>query len=272
MVFYRLTHVALAITVAILSSATFATADVIKVGGTGGALAYLERIAELVDDTFEIDVVDGLGSSGANRAVIAGVIDVAISGRALNDNERAAGLIARPLLTTPFAFFTSHEDPVDIPSAQIWQLYQNPGSPNALFDDEPVRVILRPESDSDQAFAKAHFEGFEAAYEAARSIHGVPLAQTDQDNADLAEQLDNSLTTGTLLQMVSEERNLRAISIDGIAPTPETLRSRTYPYVKTFYVVFRPDAAEDVTAFVDYLFSPAGVANAEALGAIVVGP
>ncbi|SPJ22721.1 hypothetical protein [Palleronia abyssalis] len=142
--------------------------------------------------------------------------------------------------------------------------------PNDLFGDQPVRVILRAEADSDQAFAKASFDGFEAAYEAARSVPGVPLAQTDQDNADLAEKLPNSVTTGTLLQMISEGRDLRPVSIDGVLPSPQTIRSAEYPYVKTFYVVHRPDAAADVAAYVDYLFSPPGIGKAEELGALVV--
>ncbi|SPJ22720.1 hypothetical protein [Palleronia abyssalis] len=73
-----------------------------------------------------VEVVEGLGSSGANRAVIAGALDVSIPGRPLKLAEKDAGLVARPLPNTAFALFTSRKEPVDIPSSRVWELYENP--------------------------------------------------------------------------------------------------------------------------------------------------
>lgn len=253
---------------AVWSSAVLA--EPLKLGGTGGALGYLTEITKNSEEFRDAEIVSGLGSGGANKALIAGVLDVSISGRPLKDSERAAGLKATPLLQTPFAFFTSRAAPVDVAKDQIWRLYSDLGGPNDLFDGDRVRVILREVPDSDLSFAINHVPGFEQAYDIAKDVPGVPFVTTDQQNAELAERAFNSLTTGTLVQMVSERRALNAISIDGVAPSADTLASGRYPYLKTFFVVYRPENAARAQRFVDFLYSDDGRQRAKSLGALIV--
>ena len=251
--------------------AAFAAAHV-AVGGTGASLAYLEAAsAQFSAETgIAVTVVPGLGSSGANRAVAQGALDVSISGRPLKDEETAAGLVGAPVFATAFGLFTSSDAAIDVASEDIWQLYGSAGMPNPYFGGEVVRIVLRPESDSDQAYAKEAFENFADAYEAVRATPGVPVAMTDQDNADLAESMENSLTTGTLLQMISEERTLRPIAIDGVLPSPAAVADGSYPYFKVFHAVHGADPSEDARAFVAFIRSEAGAALAEELGAALV--
>lgn len=254
-----------------LLPATFAAAD-IRVGGTGASLAYLEAASAQFSTAtgIAVEVVPGLGSGGANRAVAAGVLDISISGRPLKEDEASAGLIANPVFSTPFGFFTSRGAPIDVASGDIWRLYSRAGLPNPNFGGEIVRVILRPESDSDQTYAKAVFENFAEAYEAARATPGVPVAMTDQDNADIAESVENSLTTGTLLQMIGEGRTLRPIAIDGVLPSPVAVADGSYPYFKIFHVVHGVGASDEAHAFIAFIQSAEGQALAEGLGAALI--
>ncbi|HSF95698.1 MAG TPA: hypothetical protein VLA52_11795 [Thermohalobaculum sp.] len=154
---------------------------------------------------------------------------------------------------------------IDIP-----RLYEHAGVACDWFGGEVMRVVLRPHSDSDLQLAGRYFGGASETMEAARAQEGIPVAQTDQDNAEIAEQMSNSLTTGTLLQMVSEQRELWPLWIDGVAPSLETMQSGAYRYTKTLYVVHREapdDAVRDFTAF---LISDEAAAITEALGAQVL--
>ena len=187
----------------------------------------VKEIAEVHPDV-AVKVIKGLGSGGALPALMAGKIDLVISGRALKQKEIDAGLVATPLMKTPFGFFTSRQQPIDVGSADVWRLYEDPTKPNPLFDNQVVRIILRPESDSDRSFAIANFEGMKGAIERAHSVPGIAIAQTDQQNARMAEQMENSLTTGTLLQMVSENRTLRPVRLDGVEPSAETVKAGAY--------------------------------------------
>jgi len=52
----------------------------------------------------------------------------------------------------------------------------------------------------------------------------------------------------------------RALAIDGIAPTRETIADGTYPIVRPFLLVSLPNATTETTAFAQFARSPAGQA------------
>jgi len=121
----------------------------VLIGGTGASRVDAQAVATEVhgkNPDSAASVINGLGSGGALRALAAGKIDVAISGRELKQKEIDAGLVATPLMRTPFGFFTSYKAPVALTSDTVWQLHNKAGEPNAAFGNEVVRVILRPES------------------------------------------------------------------------------------------------------------------------------
>ena len=78
--------------------------------------------------------------------------------------------------------------------------------------------------------------------EKARQRPEIPVAATDQDNADLAERTPGSLVGMSLTQLLLEKRDLRTVAIDGLDATKANLRQRDYPYTKLLYFVTR-DAA-----------------------------
>ena len=80
-----------------------------------------------------------------------------------------------------------------------------------------MRVILRPRSESDTALMGELFPGLAPAMAKARQRPDIPVAATDQDNADMAEQTPGSLVGSTLTQLELEERNLRLVPIDGVS-------------------------------------------------------
>ena len=123
-----------------------------------------------------------------------------------------------------------------------------------------MRVILRTKSDSDTPILGAMFPGMVSAIEAARKRQDVPVAATDQDNADAAERVPGSLAGSTLTQIKIEQRPLRMVSIDGVAPSVETLESGAYPFSKTIYFVLPARKNSSADGFVAFLRSPAGQA------------
>jgi phosphate transport system substrate-binding protein len=257
--------------VSLLSSHPAAAGDGVVIGGTGASLVMLEAMAsafEAAHPDTDIEVIHGLGTGGSLKAVAAGDLDLTLAGRDLKTSEREAGLQAEHAFSTPFAFFTSRRDPASISAADVAQLYENPGAPNPLFGGASIRLILRPEADSDFAYAVSAFPGFAEAYAAARTAPGVPVAQTDQDNADLAESMTDSLATGTLLQMISEERRLRPLPIDGVEPSVEAAASGAWTYMKPLHLVSGPAPSEATELFSAFMLSAEGGAIAARHGAV----
>src|SRR5476649_2774159 len=91
---------------AMLSAASGAT---LKVGGTGATTALLTQLAPAfkAETGIDLDVVPGLGTSGANNAAADGKLGLSVSGRDLRDKERAKGLKVAATYRTPFGLATS---------------------------------------------------------------------------------------------------------------------------------------------------------------------
>jgi phosphate transport system substrate-binding protein len=254
----RALMLAACVCLATATPATFATAETLKLGGTGSATELLRRLGAVfkADSGAEVEVLPSLGSSGAIRAFGDGVLDVAVSGRPLKPEENAKGLTIAFTARTPFVFATSHPHPNGLTLENIADAFQSERA--AWSDGSPMRVILRPRSESDTALMGELFPGLAPAMAKARERPDIPVAATDQDNADLAEQTPGSLIGSTLTQLELEERDLRPVAIDGAEPTFENFERGTYRYAKPLHFVVSARPAPLVERFIAFLRSPAG--------------
>lgn len=234
------------------------SAQSLKLGGTGGALGFAQLMAEEyagVTGT-RIEVIPGLGSSGSIRAVADGAIDIAIASRPLKPEEAARGLSAVLFARTPMVFVTSHRSPPGVNSAELPALFAqtSPTWP----DGSPLRIVLRPPTDTDVAIVEGYFAGLAEAFEVARRRPEVPVTSTDQENAEVVAGLPGSFAHAGLSQIVTEKPNLRVVPVDGVEPTLENLASGAYPYEKPFYLVYAESNADAVEALLAFLRSERG--------------
>lgn len=230
-----------------------AAADVLRVGGTGGATALLAHLGKPFTQRtgIAVEVIPSLGSGGGIAAAADGVLDLAVSGRPLSAAERGRGLVQADTVRTPYVLATSHRAPPGMTEREIVAAYAEAKA--TWPDGSPIRLVLRPRAESDNKVLMSLFPGMAEALDRARQRADLPVAATDQDNADTAERLKGSLTGTTYTQVVMEGRDLRMIPIEGTAPTIEAFESGAYPYAKVFHVVHpeRPSAA--AARFVQFL-------------------
>jgi phosphate transport system substrate-binding protein len=233
-------------------------AEGIKLGGTGAATEFLRRLgsAFTAQTGIATEVVPGIGSSGALRAAGDGAIDIVAAGRPLTPAETAKGLAVAFSLRTPFAFVTSHPAPQGLSLAEIGRAYAAPNM--AWASGEPMRVILRPKLEGDTILMETLFPSLKTAIETARRRPDIPVAATDQDNADLVERTPGSISGMTYLQAVMEKRNLRMITLDGVEPTLENFERGAYPYGKSIDFVISAQPKPEVDRFLAFVRSPGG--------------
>ena len=248
---------------------TVATADALKIGGTGAAMEALRLSSETISARTggKVEIVPNLGSSGAIRAVQDGILDLCVSGRPLKAEETARGLFVPMELRTPYILVTSHRRPNGLGKAEIAQIYSDVRSTWA--DKVPISLILRPRSDSDTPHMGELFPGMAAALETARKRPEVITAATDHDNLDAAERVPGSLTGMTYLQFKAEKPNLRIVPIDGVAPSFESFEAGTYTYSKALYFIVGPELSPSGKQFIAFLRSPEGQEALRAAGAQV---
>jgi len=232
----------------------------LRAGGTGAATELLHQLAAAFSKQAggKFEIIASLGTTGGLRALADGQLDLAASGRALKPEEQARGLKVAAALRTPFILATSHKGPHGLSTADLIKAYLDPDY--VWSDGTPIRVILRPRSESDVALMTSLFPGLGDAMDKARQRPGIPVAATDQDNADLAERIPGSLVGATLTQLLLEKRDLRVVPIDGLKPTAESFRDGSYPYAKSLYLVTRAQPGESVLAFLRFLASDPGQA------------
>jgi len=232
----------------------------ITIGGTGCALGGVKLVAgafQKENPDIVITIVPSLGSVGGIKAVLAGAIDVALTARPLNDVEQAQGAWALAYARTPLVFAASgRAKPIFLSLRQVVSIYA--GETRQWPDGTPLRLILRPATDTDMASLKRMSPEMGKAVDRALSRNGLLSAVTDQDNADVLSKLSGAFGAVTLAQILSEDRPLKPVILDGVAPSPANLASGAYPFAKTFYAVLGPRSSVPAKRFRDYLVSPAG--------------
>jgi phosphate transport system substrate-binding protein len=227
-----------------LFGANVASAKTLRIGGVGAAMGMLPQLFAAFErtDATKLEVIASLGTSGGLRALSEGALDIAVAGRAL----------------TPDEFVTSHPAPNGFKSSEAAGIFR--AAKPTWADGSPMRIILRPKTDSDTGLLGGMFPGMAGAIEQARTRPDLSTAATDQDNAELAERVPGSLTGSTLTQIKTERRNLRFVPIDGTMPSMVNVERGIYPYSKILTFVLPAQKNADAERFIAFLRSAAGQA------------
>lgn len=245
------------------------SAETLRIGGTGMALAAMRSIGDSLtaaDPGLRVEVLPSLGTPGGIRALLARDIDIAIAGRPLTPDERAKGVAEAACLTTALVFASSHGAASGITKASLPGLYADPMP--SWPDGTPLKVILRSRAGSENPYLIEVVPGMAAALDAAYKRRGMPVGATDQENADLATRTAGSFAVMTLLQIHAERLGLRPLSFDGIAPNADTLASKTYPLPLRVCLVLPAAPSPAAARFVAHVNAPAGTAALRSLGAV----
>lgn len=249
-------------------------ASSIKIGGTGSAIGTMRILADAFQKThpgLSIEIPKSVGSGGAVKGVLKGIFALGVMSRPLREKERKAGAIQIPYAKTPFVFVTREGHGKDgLSFAELVSIFG--GETTVWKDGTRIRLVLRPDSDSDTTLLKAKIPGMTAALAKARRVPGIPVAFTDQEALDGAETTKGVLTTGTLSSILSENRPLVPIPINGVAPTGENLANGSYPLFKILSFVVSPKSSPLAKEFIRFVGSAEGAAILRKNGQLPVSP
>lgn len=254
-------------TAAILTGLLFfgnrnALADTLRISGTGGAIGTIRLIGESfrkIHPDVQVDIVPGMGSSGAIKAVLAGRLDIGLCGRPATGEELAQGAVDVRYARTPFVFGVHRTvKKTGLTMASAVEIYA--GKRNRWEDGARLRLVLRPPTDSDIPVLKKMSPEMNAAVESALRREGMIVAQTDQDAADIIEKTPGAFGATTLALVLSENRAIRVLALNGIVPSVRAIVDGSYPYTKTFCMVTRNNPSAAVRRFLDFVRSPEAAA------------
>ncbi len=241
----------------------------IIIGGTGNALGTMKQIAKAYKKTnpgIKVKVLPSIGSSGAIKAVPAGRVQIGLSARPLEEAESKKGLIAIEYAQTPTIFVVSNKTNVyAITISQLVDIYKGVLRkwPN---DDSTIRPILRQANEDNTKQLKALSPELKKAVDLAETKKTFIFTTTDQETVDTIEKTPGSFGVTSLALLLSEKRNLRALTLDGVKPSVQSSISGDYPMSKRFYFILPIERSPQVNAFLDFVFSKEGVALAKQYG------
>lgn len=251
---------------------TYGFTATLKLGGTGTDLGAMQLLANAFQKQFPdttIEIQSSIGSSGGINAVMAGVLDIGISSRPLKDNERQQGMQEWAYAKTPLVFAIDQKSPqTQLTSAEIIGIYA--GTMTKWKDGSTVRLILRPETETDTLLLKQYIPGMKAAMEKAYKRRGLPIATTDQDAADNIQKIAGAVGPSTLALILGENRPLKALAFNNVAPSIENIGNGTYPMTKSLYLISGPHPKAAAQRFIDFIRSKEGLAILQRTGHLVL--
>ena len=243
----------------LVSGSRSAVAETIRISGTGGAIGTMRMLGEAfrkANPGIRIDILPGMGSSGSVRAVLAGRLDIGLSGRSLSVEERARGAVETRYARTPFVFCVN--DTLKMTGLTREGLAAIYGGKRDWEGGKRIRLVLRPPEDSDIPVLKKISPAMSAAVDIALRRNGMIVATTDHDAVDAIESVPGAFGGTTLSLVLSEKRAVRILSLGGITPSVRTMADRSYPCSKTFVMVTKKNPPASVRRFIDFVRSPAG--------------
>ena len=185
-------------------------------------------------------------------------IDIGLSNSPLKPEERGTKIIEEPYGRTAFIFGVQDSNPtIGFTLAEIEEIYA--GKRKTWPDGTPIRLILRPVSNGFSAYLASINPGLKSAYEKAHSILGVFVGNTDQEAAEHIEKTPGSFGTTSGSLIAAEKRKIKALSVNGAAPTLSNISTGKYPYAMTLSLVYKRDKYRgSIKDFIEFVFSRDG--------------
>ncbi len=248
-------------------------AELIRINGSGSGLDMMKPLITAYSKThpevdFEMD--KPLGSSGALKALKAGVLDIVLTSRALKPQEIAGGATLQKYGQTPLAIVTNKDvSSKDINTQALVNFYA--GKTANWPNGRQVRLILRPQEDADTKAIRMLSPEMDGAMTNAQARPGMIVAVTDPEAAESVAKTSGALGAAGLTGVIVGQLPLKVMSLNGVEPTPENLAKGAYPFAKQLDIVTMPTLTEPVKNFLAFVYSREGRAIARSVGVLTTG-
>jgi phosphate transport system substrate-binding protein len=242
---------------AVLSAPTFA--EPITVGGVGSLTPVIKLLGieyARKNPGFELSVIEPpMGSKGGIRALAAGKVDIALSGRSTNPDETG---VAKAWLHTPLVLATTGGKSKGLTRVQIADIYA--GRKTGWDDNKPIRLVLRGDQETETKVLRGMSPAIDAAVTEALKRPGLPTAENDIEALELLGKISGSLGTTNLGLIMASAARVTALPIDEAMPSAKNLDDGSYPWRRQFYLITPANPSPALAAFVAWLSSTPALA------------
>ncbi len=244
--------------------------ETVRINGSGTGLEMMKLLIQAYvksDPEILFEMEKPLGSSGAVKALIAGVLDIAVSSKPLKPEEAAQGAKLSYFGKTPLAIVTGSNVPVsNISIEELESIYS--GRTRKWPNNENIRVVLRPLEDIDTKILRGLSPGMDEAIVQAQSRRGMITAVTDPESNQAVANTIGGIGTSGLAGIMVEKAALKILSLNGVKPTIVSLAEGRYPLAKEIHFVTTGKSSESARKFLDFIYSEKGRAVVKNIGVL----
>lgn len=248
-----------------------AWAESIRVNGSGSALYVMKPLIKAYAQAHpgvRVEMEKPLGSSGAIKALLAGMLDIAVSSKVLQPDEMSQGCISIEYGKMPLAVVAGKNVlRKNVTTKELEDIYS--GKVLKWANSEPVRLILRPDADIDTKILEGLSPGMGKAVRVAHVRRGMIVAVTDPESDEMVARIPGSLGAAALSAIMVEKASFRVLALNGIMPSVGNLANGTYPLAKDIRFVTTRNSSPALRRFINFIYSPQGRAIAGKAGVLV---
>ena len=229
----------------------------------------MEKVIRALGETFTKDNPDvnftynPTGSGSGITAVAEGRCDIGLSSRALKDDEKAQGLKETILALDGIAVIVNPENPVaDLTVEQIASIYKGEiKSWKDVGGNDGEIVLIGREAGSGTR------DGFESITYTKDSCKYRQELTSTGDVITTVSQNPNAIGYASLASL---KDSVKALTVNGVAPSEETVKDGSYLIQRPFVLVTKEGTALSETAqkFFDYITSHDAAEIISAAGAV----
>jgi phosphate transport system substrate-binding protein len=181
-----------------------------------------------------------VGSTNAIAMVAAGALHVALVSRSLHDGESRPGLTFLAYAKTAVIIGAAPDTPdTGLSSAELLSMYR--GTKLRWNSGREIAFLTREQGDSSVGSLGAALPGFAEAYAAGSRTSHWTVLYSEAAMHEALLTIPFALGLSDLGTLIIERLPIRALAIDGVAPTPQNLVSGRYPLTMTLGFVWRED-------------------------------
>lgn len=246
-------------------------AEQITLDGSSGMLPLAKALSSAYQQRFsdpQVEIGKGLGTGERLQALAEGKIQIALASHGIKPEDVQKGdLKIIEVAKGAIVFAVNSGVPItNITESQVCDAYTGKiRSWQPLGgSDNPVAVFTRPPTEVDPEVIRAKVGCF-------KELKEVETAKVMARGGDMAKGLaDTPYALGMTSMTVVEQSGgkVKALTLNGIAPTVENVRSGRYFLTRDFLFVIKGEPTPSVKRFLDFVLSPEGDRVIQANGAV----
>lgn len=248
-------------------------AEKVVLDGSTGVMplaAALAKAFQAKNSGADFEFGKGLGTKARFQALADGKIDVALASHGLRVEELTKqGMVVHEIARIAVVFGVNETVPVSrLTAQQVCDIYAGKvtnwkalGGP-----DLEIAVRTRPESEVDTEVVR---EGIACLKDLkmAGSVKAMPKS------GDMAKELaavPGAIGMTSMTVVEQSKRRIKAVSLDGIAPSADNVKNKSYVLIRESFFVTRGSPSTAVARFIEFARSASGDDVIAANGAVPV--